>query len=152
MALREGSDSMTKNLQVILAVKALVQSALPGAKVRGGDGDTSKPERIGPGGCVIVHPGDPGDPEVDLSPPAYNYSHRLFLEVAAADGKGGADLDAMLVPIGEAFAADRTLGGLCEFIVPGAPDRNDRSTDAIATTNWAVVPIDAEYSCSDPLG
>lgn len=142
---------MTKNLQVILAVKALVQAALPGAKVRGFDGDTSKPDRIGPQGCVIGHPGEPGEPEIDLSPLSYNYSHRLFLEVAAADGKGGADLDAMLIPIGEALAADRTLGGLCDFIVPGAPDRSDRSTDAIATTNWAVVPIDAEYSTSDPL-
>lgn len=142
---------MTKNLQIILAVKALVQSALPGAGLSGFDKDSSKPARVGPQGHVIGHPGDPGDPEIDLSPLAYNYSHRMFLEVIGANGAGGAAIDALLVPLGEAFAADRTLGGLCDFAAPAAPDRNDKTTDTIATSNWAVVPVDLEYSCSDPL-
>jgi hypothetical protein len=66
----------TKQLQVILAVKALVAEALPDAEIRGFDGDATKPTRVGSGGCVIGTRGDPGDPEVDLSPLTYNYSHR----------------------------------------------------------------------------
>ncbi|HVM38294.1 MAG TPA: hypothetical protein VM265_07905 [Sphingomicrobium sp.] len=142
---------MTKQLQILLALKALVALALPGAKIRGFDKDASKPEKIGAHGCVIGHPGDPGQPEVDLSPLAYNYRHEMFLEVAAPDGAGGEDLDALFAPIDAAIAADRTLGGLAHWIEAGTPDRNDRTTDSVATTNWAVVPIIAEYSCSSPL-
>lgn len=143
---------MTKNFQVLLAVKTLVASALPGAELRGFDKDTDKPGRIGPGGCVIGHPGDPGEPEIDLSPLSYNYSHRFFLEVAAADGEGGAVLDGMLETLGQAVAADPFLGGLCSFFSAEAPDRNDRSTDAIASTNWATVGLVAEYDTNNPLG
>jgi hypothetical protein len=142
---------MTKQLDVILAVKALVAAALPAADLRGFDKDTSKPTRIGPGGVVIGHPGEPGDPEIDLCPPRYNYEHRLFLEVAAPDGAGGETLDGMLRAIGDGINADRTLGGLCNYLSAQAADRNDRTTDLLATTNWAVVPIVAQYETSDPL-
>lgn len=142
---------MTKQFEVLLAVKALVMAALPGAEIKGFDKDTSKPTRVGPGGCVIGHPGEPGEPEVDLSPPAYNYSHRMFLEVVGPNGEGGAVLDAMLETLGEAIDADKSLGGLCHWFAAGAPDRNDRTTDIVATTNWATVPLDAEYSTPNPL-
>lgn len=142
---------MTKSFEVVLAVKALVAAALPGVELKGFDKDATKPTRVGPGGCVIGHPGDPGDPEIDLSPLAYNYSHRMWLEVIGPNGAGGATLDAMLQTLGTAIAADRTLGGLCQFLAAGAPDRNDRSTDAVASTNWANVPVDAEYTTDDPL-
>lgn len=143
---------MTKSFEVILAVKALVETALPGADVKGFDQDATKPTRVGPGGCVIGHPGDPGEPEMDLSPLTWNYQHRLFLEVVGPDGKGGDVLDAMLATLGAAIAADKFLGGLCTYFNAEAPDRNDRTTDAVASTNWATVPLTAEYSTTNPLG
>lgn len=143
---------MTKQFEVMLALKALVAAALPAAGISGFDGDTSKPVRIGPGGHVIGHPGDPGEPEVDLSPLTYNYSHRFYLEVIGPNGEGGDVLDGMLETLGPAIAADRFLGGLCEFLSAEAPDRNDRTTDTIATTNWATVPVMAEYRTLNPLG
>lgn len=143
---------MTKQLQIILAVKALVAAALPTATLAGFDADAAKPTRVGEGGCVIGHPGEPGEPEVDLSPLTWNYSHQMVLEVAAADGVGGASLDTMLEALGTAIAADPFLGGLAEFFSADAPDRNDRSTNAIATSNWATVPLNIEYSTTNPLG
>lgn len=143
---------MTKQFDVLLAVKALVAAALPGVEIRGFDKDTSKPTRIGPNGCVIGHPGDPGEPEMDLSPPAWNYFHRLYLEVVGPSGEGGEVLDGMLQTLGQAIAADPFLGGLCSYFNAEAPDRNDRTTDLVATTNWAVVPLTAEYSTANPLG
>lgn len=142
---------MTKQRQVLLAVKDLVGRALPGAKLRGFDGDTSKPGSIGAGGCVIGHPGEPGEPEVDLSPLSYTYQHQIFLEVAAADGAAGEPLDLMLLAIGDEIEADRFLGGLCSFLQAAAPDRMDRTTETVASTNWATVAVIAEYSCSTPL-
>lgn len=143
---------MTKQLQVILALKALVAAALPAVDVVGFDKDATKPQRIGAGGCVIGHPGEPGDPEVDLSPLNYNYQHRLYLEVAGPKGAGGDVLDAMLETLGAAIAADPFLGGLCEFFHAEAPEGADRNSDGIASTNWATVPVVAEYSTLNPLG
>jgi hypothetical protein len=143
---------MTKQMQVVLAVKALVAGALPAATLAGFDKDAAKPTRVGSGGCVIGHPGEPGDAEIDLSPLNYNYSHRLYLEVVGPNGAGGAVLDAMLVTLGTAIAADPFLGGLCDFFSSEAADFNDRSTDAVASTNWATVPLVAEYSTLNPLG
>lgn len=142
---------MLRSLEVILAVKALVAGALPAAEVRGFDEDTSPPKKIGPDGVVIGHPGDTGEPEIDLSPPSYNYDHELMLEIAAPGGAAGAPLDAMLAPIGAAIRADRTLGGLCNWLEAKAPDRNDRTIVAGTTINWAVVPIVASYATPDPL-
>lgn len=45
--------------QVIEAVKALVAGALPNAEVKR---NLAKPERIAPGGLVVVRDGDPGSP------------------------------------------------------------------------------------------
>jgi hypothetical protein len=136
---------MTKQKRVLLAVKALVEAALPLASVAGFDADAMKPQRVPANGIVIGHPGEPGDPDVDLSPLAFNYSHRLVLEVA------GPDIDAMLEALATAVAADRSLGGLCDYFGAEAPDFNDRSTDAIATTNWATLPLVAEYSTDAAL-
>jgi hypothetical protein len=143
---------MTPAMERILAVKALVAAALPLADLHGFDSAATKPARAGANGCVIGHPGEPGDPEVDLSPLTWNYSHTMFLEVVGPDGDGGAALDAMLVTLGAAIAADRFLGGLCDYFGAEAPDFNDRSTNAVATANWATVPLTLEYSTTNPLG
>lgn len=142
---------MTKQLQVFLGIKGLAAAALPAATLRGFDGDFDKPARIPGGGLVIGHPGEPGEPDIDLGPLAYNYQHRMFLELAAPEGAGGTTLDAMLLALGDAIEADRYLGGLCQWLTAESPDRHDRSTEAVATTNWATVPIIAEYSSNTPL-
>lgn len=142
---------MTKQRAVLLALRDLIAAALPDANIRGFDGDASKPTRIGEGGTVIGHPGDPGEPEIDLSPLSYNYEHEIMLEVAGPDGKPGEALDNMLVAIGVAVRANRTLGGLCIFLEAQAPDRNDRTVAGAATSNWAIVTIVAHYSTPDPL-
>jgi hypothetical protein len=63
----------------------------------------------------------------------------MSLEVVGPDGAGGAALDAMLETLGTAIAADPFLGGLCDFFGSESPDFNDRSTEALASTNWATV-------------
>lgn len=144
---------MTKQRDVLLAVKSLVQAALPGASVQGFDQNATKPDRIvSPGGLVIGDPAHPGEPEIDLSPPAYNYRHEIWLDVAAANGAGGEPLDTMLAAIGAAIAADRTLGGLCDYLDCGAAELGSRDGEMVTAVNWAAVPIIAEYVTSNPLG
>lgn len=142
---------MTPQLQILLALKALIQGALPEAEVRGFDGDSSVPEIIPDGGVVIGKFGDPGEPEVTLSPPTYSYVHRIPLEIAAPGGAGGATLDAMLPPIGAAIAANRFLGGLCEYLTAEQAGREDETREDV-TTNWADINVFAHYSTTNPLG
>jgi hypothetical protein len=143
---------MTKQMQVILAVKALVAAALPAVKLAGFDQDDALPTRVDVNGCVVGHPGDPNLTDYDLSPLTWNYSHRLYLEVSGPNGTGGAALDAMLVTLGQAIAADPFLGGLCEFFSAEAAELRDRTNEAANSINWATVPLVAEYSTTNPLG
>ena len=43
--------------------------------------DEVLPERIPPAGLIILRDGQPGEPEVTLSPLRYHYQHRVELEV-----------------------------------------------------------------------
>ncbi|RSV44414.1 hypothetical protein CA234_03085 [Sphingomonas sp. ABOLE] len=142
---------MTPQLQILLALKGLIQKALPQADVRGFDGDSSVPEIIPAGGVVIGHFGDPGDPDVTLNPPTYSYRHRIPLEIAAPGGVGGLTLDAMLPPIGAIIAANPFLGGLCEYLSVEQASREDETRDEISI-NWADVNVFAHYSTTNPLG
>lgn len=141
----------SKREQVIDAVKALVAGALPLAEVKR---NLDKPERIPVGGLVIIRDGDPGEPEVVLSPLVYTYGHRIMLELAAyaADPLTREQaLDAMLVAIGNAITANRTLGGLCDFLDTEAPSSDDLETAGARAARWAEIAIVATYSTSNPL-
>lgn len=141
----------SKREQVIEAVTALVASALPNADVKR---NLDKPERIPPGGLVIVRDGDPGEPDMLLSPLTYIYDHRVLLELAALPSSTLSReqaLDAMLAAIGAAVAADRTLGGLCEFLDVEAPTSDDLEIAGAAPGRWADAAIIASYSTPNPL-
>ncbi len=137
--------------QVIDAVKALVAGALPNAEVKR---NLAKPERIPPGGLVVVRDGDPGEPEVLLSPLTYVYSHRVPIEVAAYESSSlprEQILDGMLGAIGEAVQADRTLGGLCDFLEVEAPATDDAETLGAIPARFAEAFVVAVYGTTDPL-
>lgn len=137
--------------QVLDAIEVLVASALPSADVKR---NLDKPERIPPGGLVIIRDGEPGDPEVLLSPLTYVYAHRVPIEIAAfasATLTREHALDEMLLAIGLAVAADRTLGGLCDFIEPEAPSSDDLETTGAVSGRWADTAIIANYATPNPL-
>lgn len=139
---------MSRRLDVLSALKALIAAALPNADVLGLDNDASPPARIYPGGRAIVRTGDPGEPDVDLCPLAYNYAHRVPVEVLANDE---AMLDTMLVAIGNAVEADRTLGGLCDWLEPIAPETDEIAADNAAAQRGCELMIIASYVTTNPL-
>jgi hypothetical protein len=141
----------SKREQVIEAIKNLLATALPNAEVKR---NLDKPERIPPGGLVIVRDGDPGEPDVLLSPLVYIYEHRVPIEIAAfasASLSREQALDQMLSALGAAVAADRTLGGLCEFLDTEAPASDDLETAGALSGRWAEAAIIAAYSTTNPL-
>ena len=60
--------------------------------------------------------------------------------------------DALAAGVGIALAADRTLGGLCDWVEAEAPRPVDLAVDGAATLKAAVIPIVLHYASADPLG
>ena len=110
------------------------------------------PERIPATGLIVLRDGKPGEPEVTLSPLTYFYEHRAELEVVIQAGTGrDALFDALTADIGAALAADRTLGGLCDWVEPEAPDPVDLPIEGAAALKAAVIIVVLHYATGDPL-
>lgn len=145
---------MSKRLDVLTAVKALIAAALPGVDVKGLDNRADKPDRIPPNGLGIVRAGDPGEPDVDLCPPTYHFRHQIPVELAAYQSTAQTNaqvIDTMMGHIGTAIAADRTLGGLCDYLEALAPGTDDVGANGAATAAGADLVLVAHYSTTDPL-
>ena len=137
--------------QIISAVETLVRDALPFATVQR---DAPWPKRAEAGGTVIIRDGDPGEPEVTLGILSYTYTHDVVLEVfvpAGADGRHEL-LDEMLTTLGEAFEADRSLGGLVEWLEPSAAAPDDVVVEGGQPIRAAILTVTAIYSTPSPLG
>ena len=132
---------------VLQALHALLQSQ-PAPVLRG----EVLPERVPAAGLLILRDGDPGGPAVTLSPLRYHYQHRAEVEavVQTASGRDTA-FDSLTAGIGTLLAADRTLGGLCDWVEAEAPRPVDLAVDDAATLKAAIIPIVLHYATADPL-
>ncbi len=145
---------MSKRLDVLERLKAVITAALPNADVKGLSADDAKPASVGPGGLVVIRSGDPGEPSIDLSPTTYYYDHSIPLEIAAYESASLTSeevLDAMLGAIGAAIAADRTLGGLCDYVEAVAPSTEDFELVGAMAGRFADALVVASYSTTDPF-
>lgn len=134
--------------ETILAALHARLSALSATALRG----DVLPERIPSAGLIILRDGKPGEPEVALSPLTYFYEHRAELEVVIQAGADRDTLfDALTVSIGTALAADRTLGGLCDWVEAEAPEPVDLPIEGAAALKAAVIAVVLHYSLADPL-
>jgi hypothetical protein len=114
--------------------------------------DEILPERIPAAGLIILRDGQPGEPEVTLSPLRYHYQHRAELEVVvqAPNGRAGT-FDTLIAAIGTALEADRTLGGLCDWVEADAPASVDLPIDGAAALKAAVITVVLHYTTTGPL-
>lgn len=98
---------MTPRETILVALHARL-SALPATALRG----DVLPERMPVEGLMILRDGEPGAPEVTLSPLRYHYQHRAEIEAVVQGADRDAAFDTLTASIGAALAADRTLGVL----------------------------------------
>ena len=114
--------------------------------------DEVLPERILAAGLITLRDGQPGEPEVTLSPLRYHYQHRAELEVVVQAGIGRASaFDDLIAAIGAALEADRTLGGLCDWVEPEAPASVDLPVEGAAALKAAVITVVLHYTTTGPL-
>ena len=132
---------------ILSALHALLQTQ-PAPVLRG----EVLPERVPATGLLILRDGDPGEPSVTLSPLRHHYQHHAEVEAAVQAGTGrDAAFDELVAGVGITLAADRTLGGLCDWAEAGAPRPVDLALEGAATLKAAVITIVLHYSTSDPL-
>lgn len=92
-------------------------SALPATALRGG----GLPQRMPAAGLLILRDGEPGEPEVTLSPLRCHHRHSAGIEAVVQGAARDAAFDTLCASIGAALAADRTLGGVCDWVGAEAP-------------------------------
>ncbi|MFQ6552951.1 acyl-CoA transferase [Aestuariibius insulae] len=140
---------MTRLETIIREVEARLKVGLDADVKRG----VSIPSRIGNSGLVIIRDGDPGDPDVTLSPLTYHFDHALELEIFA---DGASDrftrFDVIKEQISTVFAADRALGGLCDWIEAEAPRQEDLPVEGGATIKAAIIDVVVQYATADSVG
>ena len=126
------------SLQTIIGPKVLRNDVLP--------------QRIPAGGILILRDGDPGEPEVTLSPLTYHYEHRAEIEVLVQQKTNqDAAFDTLTVAIGTKIESNRTLGGLCDWCEGLAPAPVELRLEGGEPMKAAVVPVMLVYSTTHPL-
>jgi len=137
----------TSRESILTALHNLLQ-ALPTTTLR----DEVLTERIPAAGLIILRDGQPGEPEVTLSPLRYHYQHRAELEVVvqATNGRASA-FDSLIAAIGTALETDRTLGGLCDWVEPEASASVDLPIEGAAALKAAVITVVLHYTTTGPL-
>ncbi len=139
---------MASTRETILVALHARLSALPATALRG----EVLPERVPTEGLLILRDGEPGEPDVTLSPLAYHYQHRAEIEAIVQGAARDAAFDTLITSIGTALAADRTLGGLCDWVEAEAPRPVDLPVEGAASLKAAVIAVMLHYSTADPLG
>ena len=138
---------MPTTRETILAALHARLSALPATALRG----EVLPERVPAEGLMILRDGEPGEPEVTLSPLAYHYWHRAEIEAVVQGANRDAAFDDLCASIGALIAADRTLGGLCDWIEAEAPEPIDLPIEGASGLKAAVLPLVLNYVTRDAL-
>lgn len=109
------------------------------------------PERVPSAGLLILRDGEPGEPEVTLSPLRYHYQHRAEIEAVVQGADRDAAFDELIAAIGAALEADRTLSGLCDWVEPEAPTSVDLAIEGAASLKAAVITVVLHYTTTGPL-
>ncbi|MGR3599189.1 MAG: acyl-CoA transferase [Heliomarina sp.] len=138
--------------QVLKAFFAALQVAAPiGVTVARNE---TFPARVPAGGWICLRDGDPGTPEALMSPPVYVYEHLAEVDIVTAlDAASTRDtvFDALKQVVGAAIVADRTLGGLCDYVLGDAPVPVEVPVEGAETFKAATIGVNLIYGTSDPL-
>ena len=134
--------------ETILSTLHARLSALPATALRG----EVLPERVPPAGLLILRDGEPGEPDVTLSPLTYHYQHRAELEAIVQGADRDLAFDILCESIAAVISADQTLGGLCDWVEAEAPQPVDLPVEGAASLKAALMPVLLHYSTANPLG
>lgn len=137
--------------QALQGLLLCLQTGLPNVSVRRNEVRTTA---IPDTGLVVVRDGDPGEPDMVLSPPRYIYKHRADIEVCVqhADARQReADLDRLITQIGDVLDRAGTLDGVVDLLKASSPEFLTEPIEGAAALKATVVPVTLEYVTNNPL-
>lgn len=142
----------SKSEQVLKALFTALGAALPASVkcVR----NEAIPTKIPAGGYVCLRDGELGAPEALMSPPTYIYEHVAEIDVVVELSTAAARdalFDSLKKAVGVVVAADRTLGGLCDYVLGDAPAPLELPLEGAASLKAATIGVILTYETSDPL-
>lgn len=142
----------SKSEQVLKALFTALQAQAPSGAtlVR----NEIVPTKIPAGGWICLTDGDPGQPEFLHSPPTYVFDHVADVDVVVElDNQAARDalFDTLKQAIGAAIDADRTLGGLCDYVLGEAPAPVQLEAPGTESMKAATIGVILTYGSSDPL-
>lgn len=135
----------SKREEILNAALAVVAAALPDAEVAR---NSDAAETIAADGYASLDDGQPGAPEVLLSPVQYYWDHLAELTVAVQNedqAARDAALDVMLQKVESGFLADPSLGGLADLAEVLEPEMETDAFEGSVTIKSAIVPIRLMY-------
>lgn len=141
----------SRSEEVLVALFARLRASLPlDVELVRNDG---LPTKIPPAGWVCLRDGDPGTPEVLLSPLQFVYEHaaEVDLVVDALPGVRETRFDTLKMALGLALMSDHTLGGVCDYAIGEAPQPVDLVVEGGHPLKAATVSILLTYATSNPL-
>lgn len=104
---------------------------------------------------LSIRDGTTGEPEVSLSPPAYEYEHEAALALTLVK-IGADDADALFSALVESIAglidADPTLGGAVDWARLGTLDTDEVDQELLGGFKAAILPLTLTYTTTSPLG
>ncbi len=112
------------------------------------------PERVADHAMAILRDGEMGEPEVSLSPLTYHWQHQVAIELFVADPDAvvrDARMDGLLTELAGLVEADRTLGGVTEYVAIGPPKFDELAPDGSSGIKACLLPVVLHYSSSGPL-
>lgn len=136
-------------LQALVA--AVIAQAPAGAEVVRNDAET---ESLPAEGLIVVRDGDPGEPEVLLSPITYLFEHAAQVDVFVAGTEETRDLlfDDLVQAVGRAITTDRSLGGRCDWVEGSNPSPIDIAEEGAVPIKAASIAVILHYATTSPVG
>ena len=121
----------------VLAAIALRLKTVAGLTVRRNE---ALPEKIPTGGLAILRDGDPGDPDVVLSPLTYLWRHAAPVEIVVQHG------DDLVQAATAAILTDRRLGGLADWLEASPPSTDLLPVEGAAAIKAATLTVTIHYA------
>lgn len=112
------------------------------------------PERVTDQAMAILRDGEMGEPEVSLSPLTYHWQHQVAIELFVVEPDASARdarMDGLLTELASLIEADRTLGGVIEYVEIGPPKFDELAPDGSSGIKACLLPVVLHYSSSGPL-
>lgn len=145
------TDSATETVLKALYARLDADGALPAGTLL--ERNAALPARIPGAGAVILRDGDPGQPERTMSPLTWHYVHRAEIDILVDRPPYIADatFDTLRRAIGAVIDADRTLGGICDWVEGEAPAPLQLSIEGAEQIKAATITVELHYASTDSL-